>query len=1203
MIPRGITIGVLAGWQVYQTATPLSFLGPLLDGICVAAQDRVCNVFLACGMSTAPDYSGITHPAWPIPSDDSDFVPVGPWNTDGLIVINPLLTDERARYVQGLQEAGHPIVFIGQAQGGPAVDIDNEEGIRQAVAHLTAHGHERIAFVAGHTEDSHGDSGARLKAYWDAVQELSLVADPALVAHGFHTTPGGEQAMQALLQAGVPFTAVVASNDESAIGAAAALRKAGLRIPEDVALVGFDDRPEAMAQEPPLTTIHAPTFERGYKALELLLERINDPEIVPNVVKVPTHLIVRESCGCQPDEDSLHLSSALSESIPTGDLTQLSTAIAGMMAERVFVEVRRMSSKMVRALCARLSDAIISSLEEGTEKPFRHQLEQVLRQVEAAGEDIQSWREAILAWKELREAAPHLFDDERFAMTTHQIEQTLASARSLIDERARRQYWRNIVEQNTTAEQLGLLTAKLLSALNESQIFTSLEEHLQELGMRYAGVAFFETQDKRQTPRCFLRSLPQKENVPLHFPTHEFPPPGFPPQAEQPFQIALLPLKIQDEQVGFVAFDAVDLALYSTIVRQLTAAFQSVQLYREADEARRLAEEANQLKSRFLSMVSHELCTPLNLITGLAEMLLQRIGDSPPTHEAYRDDVERIYSSAQHLDGLIRDVLDLSRDEMGQLKLTREPLDLVGVLRAAASVGEKLAEDKGLHWHAEIPEELPYVQGDRTRLQQVVLNLISNAVKFTSEGEVSLKAQVDHGRVKVAVRDTGMGVPVGEQAAIFDEFRQSERSIARGYGGLGLGLTICQRLVEMHGGQIWVESAGEEGAGSTFRFTLPVMKEPPIGRTHDRARRAEQGAAVLLAEEREQGGQLREHLAKLGSPIEVVWLSEEEAWLQRVLDTRPGAIILDTQIAAERGWKIVQKLKRHPETQDTQILFYSLERKQDRGAVVALDYLTKPMGTVELAEAMRRQGLEGEQEKTILIVDDDVGMLEMHARIVEQQMDPCHVIKARNGVEGLEAIQQKLPDLVLLDLMMPEMDGFEVLHVMREQETTRSIPVVVLTSKVLSEEDMQRLNQGVAVILEKGLFSVEETLTQIEDALERSQISSDPAQQYVRKAMAYLHEHYTESPSRADVADYVGVSMSYLNRCFRQEIGLTPIAYLNRYRINQAKNLLLTSEQTITEIAMALGFSSSSYFSQVFRRETGMSPSEYQEYMSETGPL
>jgi AraC-like DNA-binding protein len=307
-----------------------------------------------------------------------------------------------------------------------------------------------------------------------------------------------------------------------------------------------------------------------------------------------------------------------------------------------------------------------------------------------------------------------------------------------------------------------------------------------------------------------------------------------------------------------------------------------------------------------------------------------------------------------------------------------------------------------------------------------------------------------------------------------------------------------------------------------------------------------------------------------------------------------SSVVIDLSMIPNQGWQILKQLKDNPATREIPILFYAFN--DERGALLELEYLPKPVQPAELAKALSWLSTfadDNKKEKVLLIVDDNPRTLEMYVRIVQSQSVAYRTITARNGREALAVMEKERPDLILLDLMMPELDGFGVLEAMRANESTRDIPVIVLTGQVLTERDMARLNRGVATILEKGMFSLEDTLAHIEAALVGKQKLGSEAQRLVRRAMAYLHEHYTEAVSREELARHVGMNSDYLTYCFRKELGMTPIAYLNRYRINQAKLLLAERQLSITQVGMAVGFSDSGYFSRVFRKEVGVSPEAY----------
>lgn len=1214
---RRPTLGVLAGWQYYWTATPLSYLAPLFRALREAARFFDCNLLLGCGMGPAATFDSPFRPAWPELAADSDFVPIGPWNTDGLIAINPLHSARRGHYLQEVMAAGHPVVFIASGQPGPTVVADNASGILQAIDHLLQHGHRHIAFIAGSEDDMEGDSGARLRAFREALRLYDLPADGRLIAFGRHVYDGGYAAMQQILAGGAHFSAVLASNDESAMGAMQALREAGRRVPQDVAIIGFDDRPENVAQQPTLSSVHIPLFELGYRAVEMLLSQIAGASPPAGPVLVPTRLMARESCGCGRSAIGA-AAHAETPRDPQAEAGVIQARLGEAMAAAVLAEAQELIPAVAEDRCRRLVAALVAGARQGDPQPFWQALEAMLEQAapggqpsNADGEDPHLWQAAISV---LRARLANLLP----APLATAAAEWLDVARVAISTAMWRRHRLHLINERLARDRMSVLTTQLLAAPDEAQAYEILAQHLPKLGIRIAGLALLEAEGDDPVAWSFLRRFvppPQAtepaQPFPIRFRSRRFPPPGFLPDAgespteDEPFSLALVPLRGPVNQAGYVIFDTAMLDLYGAIVQQLAAALNTAQLYRQATEGRRLAEEANRLKSRFLSMVSHELRTPLNMIVGLSEVLLRDQDQTEtPLPEPFRGDVERILANAQHLGRLINDVLDLASSEAGQLRLAQEAVNLSEALRMVAETGRRLAAEKGLAWHETLPEPGPWVWGDRTRLRQVALNLVHNAVKFTAQGEVRLELTVGPEGATVAVHDTGLGIPAEEQALIFDEFGRSERSIRHSYGGLGLGLAVCRRLVALHGGTIGVRSTGKEGEGSTFYFTLPTI--PPPGRAAETASPPPAGKSILLLTAAPQPeNPLAEQLRRRGMAVET--LTPVAGWVQKAAALGPGAVVADASLATEQGWQIMAEWRDSAATREIPLFLYA--QAGDSAAALELNHRTKPLSYDELtrlldrylifpnqATATERSAAAGETRHaghTVLVVDDDPDTVEMHARLIQTHLRECRVLKATGGRAALEILRHERPDLVLLDLLMPDVDGFAVLEKMRETPSTRNVPVVVLTGQVLTGPDMARLNQGVTTVLRKGLFTLDETVTHIQAALERRRKVSSEAQRLVRKAMAYLHEHYAEPITRQDIARHVGMDEDYLTACFRNELGITPIAYLNRYRIGQAKRLLTETTKSITEIALEVGFSDSGYFSRVFRRETDRSPEAY----------
>ena len=351
---------------------------------------------------------------------------------------------------------------------------------------------------------------------------------------------------------------------------------------------------------------------------------------------------------------------------------------------------------------------------------------------------------------------------------------------------------------------------------------------------------------------------------------------------------------------------------------------------------------------------------------------------------------------------------------------------------------------------------------------------------------------------------------------------------------------------------------------------------------------------MLLSDATGQTHKLRDHLIERGFEVELLSISENPNWLYQVIASPPGAVVLDYQPTAEQGWELMKRMRENPATREIPVVFYSISEAQARGTLLEMDYLTKPLSNIALLDALQHLGLDPvSDQRTLLIVDDELQILELHVRMLAKELPGYRILTAHNGLDALQVMEHNQPDLVLLDLMMPEMDGFELLAAMRDQKSTRQIPVIVLTAQILSHEDMARLQSGVAAVLDKDLFSEAEVMQQVESALARSRRLGTEAQRIVRQAMAFIHQHYSDDCSRSRLAEALCISENYLGRCFNQEMGITPTSYLNRYRVRQARKLFDSGEVNITEVANRVGYADSNYFGRVFRREVGVPPSAY----------
>jgi signal transduction histidine kinase/DNA-binding response OmpR family regulator len=489
------------------------------------------------------------------------------------------------------------------------------------------------------------------------------------------------------------------------------------------------------------------------------------------------------------------------------------------------------------------------------------------------------------------------------------------------------------------------------------------------------------------------------------------------------------------------------------------------------------AEAANQAKSTFLANMSHELRTPLNAIIGYSEMLLEDSGDLTPAEAA--SDLTKIRTAGKHLLELINAVLDLSRIEAGKMEMYLETFDIATFVNEVASVIRPLAEKNGNTLNVVVDPAAGSMRADQTKVRQALYNLLSNACKFTSHGAISLEVRAEPGdTIAFRVSDTGVGITPAQMQRLFEPFSQADSSTSRKFGGSGLGLVISRRFARLMNGDIVASSAGDRG--STFTFTLPRIVQPEQSDAAEAVPSAAVGdpavAATVLAIDDDAAVHdlLRRSLSRFNYRVESAFNAEEGLRLARSL--HPQVITLDVMMQGTDGWTVLASLKSAPELASIPVIMLTIVDNKNLGyALGAADYLTKPVDREKLIASLLRHRIT--RTSTVLLVEDDPATREMLRRILEG--DGWQVSEAENGLAALELLKRIRPGVVLLDLMMPEMDGFEFLDELHRGDEWKSIPVIVITARDLTEADLARLNGNVTRVLRKGFSSTEELLAQV----------------------------------------------------------------------------------------------------------------------------